>query len=278
MKIKDALTYYTNELTPFSDTAKLDSELIISHVTHHTKSYLYTWPENDISAQDINMINDLISTRKQGKSIAHIINKAEFWDLTFKVSDNTLSPRPDTETIIEFILDQVDINNKYSILDLGTGTGAIAVTLAQLFRKSNVTATDISNDALSIAQENALINETDNIRFIESNWFSNLDQSECYDIIISNPPYIDFNDPEVEKNVRTHEPSLALFSKNNGLFDLFLIIEKAKYFLNSNGTLILEHGHKQGIKVSNKLRENGYSNILSHNDINGIHRVTSATI
>ncbi|MDC0535893.1 peptide chain release factor N(5)-glutamine methyltransferase, partial [Francisellaceae bacterium] len=262
----------------FSDTAKLDSELIISHVTHLTKSYLYTWPENDILAQDINIISDLISTRKQGKSIAHIISKAEFWDLTFKVSDDTLSPRPDTETIIEFILDQFDINNKYSILDLGTGTGAIAVTLAKLLRKSNVTATDISNNALSIAQENSLINETDNIRFIESNWFSNLDQSERYDIIISNPPYIDFNDPEVEKNVRTHEPGLALFSKNNGLFDLFLIIENAKYFLNSNGTLILEHGHKQGIKVSNKLRENGYSNILSHNDINGIHRVTSATI
>ena len=192
------------------------------------------------------------------------------------VNNHILSPRPDTETIIETALGFFNTSTNYYMLDLGTGSGAIAITLAKLFKKSNIIATDISIEVLNIAKQNARLNSINNIQFKLSNWFSKINCIQKFDLITSNPPYIDIDDVDIESNVRLHEPHLALFSPNQGLHDLYTIIKNSSKYLKHNGILVLEHGHKQGDLIMGELQSHGYRNISIHYDLNGIHRCTSA--
>ncbi|MFT6835067.1 MAG: release factor glutamine methyltransferase [Francisellaceae bacterium] len=278
MKIRNVITLNDQLLHKVSDTPRLDTELLLSHVLNKSKSYLYTWPETEVNQNEYINLTELVLQRQKGVPIAHLTGKKWFWDTELTVTKDTLIPRPDTECIIEAILDIYPNpgSQQLNILDLGTGSGAIAICLAKIFKSSRVTATDICKNALDIAEDNASKNNLKNISFVNSNWFESLSLKNNYDIIVSNPPYISIDDKDIESEVKKYEPKIALFSNNNGYDDIFQIIYNAILYLSNGGNLFIEHGHKQGQTVSAKLHDNKYIDINKILDIAQKWRGTSA--
>ena len=277
MNINKLIIYAKKTLETKTETPRLDAEILLSYILNKPKSYLYTWPEVWVSEEKCKNYINLIEKRKSGIPVAYLIGQAEFWGIPLKVTSDTLIPRGDTEILIESILqDYPDTSQALSILDLGTGSGAIAVTLGSIYKNANIIATDINIRALNIAQLNAFKNKILNIKFMLSDWFSSISFSYQFDIIVSNPPYISLDDKEVELNVRKHEPNEALFSKENGLFDIKKIIKKSNSFLKKKGAIYLEHGYQQGELVQKILSDRKFYNIKRYYDLAKNWRVTSA--
>ncbi|BFM10287.1 peptide chain release factor N(5)-glutamine methyltransferase [Simiduia litorea] len=253
-----------------SDSARLDAELLLCHAIGKQRTYLYTWPEAALSDQQASYFNELIERRKLGEPIAHIIGQREFWSLPIKVNASTLIPRPATEALIEWLLTQSFPSN-CELLDLGAGTGAIALALGYEKPAWQITGLDISPAAVALAQENALNLQIKNCTFQVSNWFSAI-QHRRYDLIISNPPYIDAKDPHLLQGDVRFEPLSALVAEENGLADLRCIINDSIEHLNNEATLILEHGYNQAGEVRNMLLATGFSDVGSGMDLDGHER------
>ncbi|MCB1586160.1 MAG: peptide chain release factor N(5)-glutamine methyltransferase [Xanthomonadales bacterium] len=249
---------------------KREIDLVICHVLNINTAELYIWNQQ-LEESQMNQIQEFIKQRENGKPLAYITGHKEFWSLDLIVNENTLIPRPETELIIETVLELTDNNFDGNILDLGTGTGAIALSIAKERPQSQVTAVDYSSDCVETARKNQIHNQVYNAKFLQSNWFSNLEEQQ-FDIIVSNPPYVEENDPHLQ-NLK-YEPITALTSPNQGFKDLFQIISEARNYLKPNGYLILEHGYNQHQKLTDFMKYNDYSDIKTLKDLALIPRVT----
>lgn len=275
MKIKSLLTSATHRLQ--DDEAALDAKLLLQYVLNINHAWLISHAEDEVSAADDQRFQALLKRRINGEPIAYILGQREFYGLIFKTTPDTLIPRPDTETLVEAALAKLPKSQVCDILDLGTGTGAIALAIAHNRQQANVTAVDASEGALQVAKENAQNLALQNVAFALSNWFDAL-QKESFDIIVSNPPYIEDQDPHLSQGDLRFEPITALASGTDGLNDIRTIITQAPAHLKPNGWLMLEHGYNQAKQVAQLLTQAGFSQIKHQLDLTGIQRVTYAQL
>lgn len=272
--VASALRFARQQLHDHSDSAALDAELLLAYVLQKQRSFLYAWPEQVLSAAQQQQFQQLLAQRRQGKPIAHLLGVQEFWSLPFKISSDTLIPRPETELLVSTTLDLLNQYSTVRLLDLGTGSGAIALALAHERPQWHITATDSSAAALRIAKDNAELLELGNTGFIVSDWFEQLDAQTRFDVIISNPPYIDPADVHLQQGDVRFEPRSALVAEQQGLADLYHIIEHSQDYLYSGGWLLLEHGYDQGPQVSQHLHQYDYENIQQKQDLSGHTRIS----
>ena len=261
------------QLQAVSDSARLDIELLLCSVIKKERSFFHAWPEHELEQQQLNSFLQLLQQRLQGEPIAHILGERGFWSLNLKVTKDTLIPRPDTERLVELSLEIIPQKSQWKILDLGTGTGAIALSLAKENPGCFITATDQSIAALEVAKQNAVDNNISNIEFIRSNWFENL-SSQRFDMIVTNPPYIKDNDPHLKQGDVRFEPLSALTSGEDGLDDIRSIISKAQKHLATQGVLLIEHGYDQADAVCHLLTEANFNSVSNFKDYNDNPRVS----
>ncbi len=273
--IQSNLTEASTLLTASSDSALLDAEVILCYVLNQSRSHLRAWPEKELSASQQHLFSKLINQRLLGTPIAYITGNREFWSRDFIVNSEVLIPRPDTELLIELSLNLLLDNPSARIIDLGTGSGIIAITLAAEHPDIKVIACDISLSALAVAKQNALRQQTPLIQFIQSSWFKNIPNSK-FDLVISNPPYIANNDIHLSQGDVRFEPRTALIADDCGLKDIKSIINTARNYLNQNGTLLIEHGFEQQDAVQAIFSHFKYRQIKTHTDLSGNPRVTTA--
>jgi release factor glutamine methyltransferase len=257
----------------------LEVELLLAYVLGRTRTYLHTWPETCIEESQIQKFNQFIQRRLSGEPLAYILGHKEFWSLELGVSKNVLIPRPETELLVETILNLFATNNgMLRILDLGTGSGAIALAIAHERPNWEIIAIDESPKALQVAIENAKNLSVNNVSFFTSDWFSMFKQMSfeqpLFDVIVSNPPYIAPNDAHLEEKSLTFEPRTALVSESKGLQDLTQIIIEAPQHLVSKGWLLLEHGFDQGEQIQQLFQTNHYQNVQTFKDLADLDRIT----
>lgn len=263
-----------SELQNTSDTAQLDCEILLCHLLRVDRSWLRTWPDGEVSPQQVEQFEELLAARIQGKPIAHLIGSRGFWTLDLKVTADTLIPRPETEHLVELAL-ALPLPDDSGVLDLGTGTGAIALALAAERSNWQLTAVDYQPKALVVARENCQRHQLSNVQIIESNWFSNITaQTSKFDLIVSNPPYIHSDDPHLHQGDLRFEPISALASGADGLEDLRRIISQSREYLNAKGWLLVEHGYQQGPAVRELFTTAGFTEVNTQRDYNQLERIT----
>jgi release factor glutamine methyltransferase len=268
-------------ITLTSDLAKLEAQLLLQHVLSVNRAWLISHQNDALEANIHEVYRALIHRRINGEPIAYIIGVREFYGLNLKVTPATLIPRPDTETLVDAALAKIPLQKNLNICDLGTGTGAIALAIAKHRPQAFVLALDASQAALDVAIENAEILKIPNVKYVVSDWFSALGQNnhtQKFDLIVSNPPYIEANDDHLRQGDLSFEPISALVSGQDGLDDIRKIIKQAPQYLNPQGWLLLEHGYNQAEKVAALLQQAGFSHISHAQDLAGINRVTSGCI
>ncbi len=259
-----------------SDSAKLDIEILLCVVLNKERSYLLTWPDKMLSEEQLHSFLQLLARRIQGEPIAYITGVKEFWSLPLVVSESTLIPRPDTETLVELVLEQYKGIKNINCLDLGTGTGAIALALASENPMWQIDAIDFNLDAVQLAQLNAKNLKLLQVNIFQSYWFSEVDAGKKFDLIVSNPPYIDCEDINLKQGDVRFEPASALIASDNGLADIKHIADIARSFLTSQGKLFFEHGFEQGHAVRRILLNIGFEKVQTEQDLNGHDRITWA--
>lgn len=271
MQIREALQQAKQILKAAAiDTASLDANLLLSHVTSLSKVMLIAHDEDELSKEQEDKFFSLINKRKSGYPIAYILGYKEFFGLRLKVTEDTLIPRPDTETLVEKAL---AFNPQGKVLDLGTGTGAIILALKSELKSSiDAYAVDLSKKALEVASFNSQKLNLP-VTFIQSNWFSKLGDLK-FSMIVSNPPYIQKDDIHLTQTSLPFEPIQALTSEEDGLLDIKLICKEAKDHLENGAPLLIEHGFNQGEKVRAIFTEQGYKNVATIKDLGGNDRVT----
>ena len=257
-----------------SESPELDAALLLCRLIGKPRTYLYTWPDKELSEEEENAFEGLVRRRVAGEPIAHILGEREFWNLTLKVTPATLIPRPETELLVEQALQRIPPEAHWKIADLGTGSGAIALVIAKERPGCTVTAMDTSEAALEVALENAQRYALDNLRFRSGNWFTGL-EGERFRLIASNPPYVAEEDPHLSQGDLRFEPRSALASGTDGLDDIRRIVSLAPEHLEADGWLLLEHGYDQGDAVRSILDDAGFSEIKGFSDLGGNARVTS---
>lgn len=275
------------------DSPRLDSELLLCHALQQPRSHLYTWPEKPLTPFQQQQFQTLLQQRSLGTPIAHLLGEKEFWGLPLKVTPDTLIPRPETELLVETVLNLVLNSAEFcqkscslNLLDLGTGSGAIALALSYELQRQNIsanmTATDFSDAAIEIAQLNAKRLRLP-VQFLQGSWFQALEGSEnpTFDLICSNPPYIDPTDPHLEWGDVRFEPMTALISEQQGLADLAEIIQQAPAYLtdkNGLGWLLVEHGYNQEAPVQTLFQQAGIQQIRTLKDFANHPRITLGKI
>ncbi|MBD9457475.1 peptide chain release factor N(5)-glutamine methyltransferase [Pseudomonas sp. PDM05] len=257
---------------PDSPTARLDAELLLAAALGKSRSYLHTWPEKIVSSEDALTFAGYLQRRRGGEPVAYILGQQGFWKLDLEVAPHTLIPRPDTELLVETALELLPATPT-QVLDLGTGSGAIALALASERPAWTVTAVDRVLEAVALAERNRQRLHLNNVTVLNSHWFSAL-QGHTYDLIISNPPYIADNDPHLVAGDVRFEPASALVAGRDGLDDLRHIIKQAPQHLNAAGWLLLEHGYDQAGAVRDLLLGEGFDNVHSRIDLGGHERIT----
>lgn len=257
MTICELIKHATRLLNPISDSPRLDAEILLAYVLQKNRSYLYAYPEYQLTPQELQQWQILLSRRQQSVPIAYLTGEREFWSLPFFVSSATLIPRPATESLVAYLL-KLYPDNPMTICDLGTGTGAIAISLAHERPHWDITAIDIQPEAIALAQKNAARHHTA-IHFICSNWFEQIPQA-TFDIIVSNPPYIDPQDSHLHQGDVQHEPRTALVSEDGGLADIKYLIQHAAQHLNPQGMIIFEHGYDQQSQILALMQAYGWKN------------------
>ncbi|HZJ93076.1 MAG TPA: peptide chain release factor N(5)-glutamine methyltransferase [Thiopseudomonas sp.] len=256
-----------------SPTAQLDAELLLAFVLDKPRSYLYTWPEKTVSEAQEARYRALLERRLKGEPVAYLLGRQGFWTLDLQVAEHTLIPRADTELLIEAALQIAAANHSLQVLDLGTGSGAIALALASECPQWQLTGVDRIESAVALAQSNQRQLNLANVQFIHSHWFSAL-VGQRYDLILSNPPYIADNDPHLQQGDVRFEPLSALVSGPDGLDDLRLIIAQAPLYLNTGGWLLLEHGFDQAEAVRELLTQAGFTEVHSQRDLSEHERIS----
>ncbi len=273
INIKSALRKASTRLAESSPTAQLDAELLLLHLIKKNRAFLYAHSEQILEPNVYLAFKMLILKRLEGIPIAYLINQREFWSLPLYVTSDTLIPRPETELLIELTLSFLGERSICSVLELGTGTGAISLALATEKPQWRILASDLSQPALLIAQKNAELHQVQNITFAQSNWFETLPKQR-FDLIISNPPYLAEHDPHQYEGDLRFEPKQALLSGTDGLTDLKHIIQASNDYLKPGGLLLLEHGYNQGKAVNHFFLREHYHDVQCWQDAAGLDRVS----
>ena len=260
-----------------SNSARIEVQCLLQAVLKVNLAYLLTHPEQLLSDAQQARFNALLERRLSGEPVAYLLGEREFYGITFKVSPATLIPRPETELLVEQALQRIPQQGICRVLDLGTGSGAIALSIAHARPYAEVVAVDIFPAALEVAKINVQQLKLGNVRLLQSDWFTAL-RGERFDIIVSNPPYIAADDAHLAQGDVRFEPRIALASGANGLQDIGHICVQAKIHLNDYGWLLFEHGYDQAVQVRTLLQQSGFVEIFSARDLAGIERVTGGVI
>ncbi|CBG88556.1 peptide chain release factor N(5)-glutamine methyltransferase [Citrobacter rodentium] len=255
-----------------SDSPRRDAEILLEFVTGKTRTWILAFGETALTDTQQQQLATLLARRRRGEPIAHLTGVREFWSLPLFVSPATLIPRPDTECLVEQALARLPAS-PCRILDLGTGTGAIALALATERPDCVITAVDRMPDAVALAQRNAAHLAIGNVRILQSDWFSAV-KGEQFDMIVSNPPYIDEQDPHLAEGDVRFEPLSALVAGDHGMADIVQIIAQARDFLSAGGFLLLEHGWQQGAAVREAFSRAGYQAVATCRDYGDNERIT----
>jgi len=265
-------TLLNNADLPDSPSARLDVELLLAAVLGKSRSHLHTWPERQVSAEQAAQFAADLQRRRLGEPVAYILGRQGFWSLDLEVAAHTLIPRPDSELLVETAL-QVLAASPARVLDLGTGSGAIALALASERPSWRLTGVDRVDAAVALAERNRQRLQLDNAVFTHSHWFSAL-TGERFELILSNPPYIAAGDQHLSQGDLRFEPASALVAGVDGLDDLRLIIDQAPAYLRAGGWLLLEHGFEQAEAVRQLLSQRGFASVDSRRDLGGHQRIS----
>ncbi|MDQ2045294.1 peptide chain release factor N(5)-glutamine methyltransferase [Pseudoalteromonas sp. 20-92] len=272
--LEQAIAAGANLLAPSSESAKLDAQVLLLHILQKPRSYLFTWPEHELNAKQQQQFNTFCQRRLNGEPVAHITGQREFWSLSLEVNATTLIPRSDTETLVEQAL-EVAFPATAKVLDLGTGTGAIALALGSEMPDWQIIAVDRVSDAVALATRNQQRLAINNVHVKQSNWFSEL-HGEKFNLIVTNPPYIESNDVHLNQGDVRFEPLSALVADDCGMSDIKQIITQSRDYLLSNGYLLIEHGFEQGEAVRHFFEKMAFVNIKTVKDLGNNDRVTLA--
>jgi len=273
LRLDAAITDAVERLAPCSDSARLDAEILLCQTINMPRSYLFAHPEDELDDLTKERFEALLQRRISGEPMSYITGTKEFWSHELLVSPATLVPRPETELLVELALREIPRKSEWQILDLGTGSGAIAISIAAERLLCTVTATDVSPDALAIAAENVRHSDLANVDCILGSWTAPVAKQQ-FNIIVSNPPYVQ-EDDEALQDLR-YEPVSALASGADGLDDIRILASDCIAILAANGWLMLEHGADQQADVADILEAAGWVEITCHNDLAGKPRVTVA--
>jgi release factor glutamine methyltransferase len=252
----------------------LENRILLCHALGLSRVALITQSDRALTAEEAERLAAVVQRRQFGEPIAYIVGQREFFGLKFQVNDSVLIPRPDTELLVELALERLPQGGR--LLDMGTGSGAIAVSVAHTRPDASVTALDFSGAALDVARANANAHGVD-IRFLRSDWFSSLDEKK-FAVIASNPPYIAASDEHLSRGDLRFEPNMALTDHSDGLAALRVIIGGAAAHLERDGWLLLEHGYDQAAQVRELLEAHGYADVQSWHDLAGIERVSGGRL
>lgn len=264
----------SSQLESISDTPQLDCELLLCHVIDKDPTWLRTWPDNQVSPTHQTLFKSLLDQRIKGTPIAYITGSRGFWSMDLNVSSDTLIPRPETELLVEIAL-KLGLPSQACGLDLGTGSGAIALALASERLDMQWFAVDAQLGAVELAQYNCNQQQLSNVSIFQSNWFDEIKQQDSkFDLIVSNPPYIAKDDPHLSQGDVRFEPKTALVSGVDGLDDIKVIVSQSSMYLNTNGWLVLEHGYNQGKAVRDLMLFAGFNEVTTKQDYNNLDRIT----
>lgn len=255
-----------------SDSPALDAQLLLAHVLDKNRSWLFAWPEHELTREQQRSFNALCTRRAQGEPVAYLLGRRAFWTFELEVCSAVLIPRPETELVVELAL-RLGAGLSGKVADLGTGSGAIALALARERPDWQVYATELSAEAQSVAAANMRNAGLGNVHLLAGSWLEPLPGRD-YVLIASNPPYIDKADPHLLQGDVRFEPRAALVARDNGMADLRHIAVNARHYLVPGGWLVLEHGWKQGTSVRYLLEGLGYTEVATHHDHANSERVT----
>jgi release factor glutamine methyltransferase len=275
MNVAAALQQASALLKETSPTPRLDAEVLVMHACGIGRSELITRQETALTAEQQNRLKNLLARRRQGEPVAYLTGTREFWSMELNVTPATLIPRPETELLVEKALEHIPHDAAWTVADLGTGSGAIALAIAKERPRCHVIATDSSPAALAVARSNAEKFGLTNIEFREGDWFAPLTGKTC-DMILSNPPYVRAGDPHLQQGDLRFEPATALVAGADGLDAIRHIARHAREFLAPGGWLLFEHGWDQVDAIHALLQHKGWRNIASHHDLAGHYRVTES--
>lgn len=257
-----------------SDSANLEALLLLEQVSGLERTTLFAWPERELASSVVQQYRALVDRRASGVPVAYLLGRREFYGLDLHVDQRVLIPRPETELLVDVALG-LTLDAKAEVLDLGTGSGAIALALASQRPQWSICAVDRSEDALDVAKANQENLGIKNIDFYCSDWFASLPQCQ-FDLIVSNPPYVEPESAYLQQGDVRFEPINALVAPHDGFADLFAIIDQAPKYLKSGGTLWLEHGYQQAERLRQRFIDLGYQCAETHCDLQGLDRVTGA--
>jgi len=255
----------------------LDARVLLCHAMGRDATYVIAHPEAPLPPEARAAYDALVERRSAGEPVAYITGEREFYGRAFKVTPAVLIPRPETELLVDAALERIPPRAQARVLDLGTGSGCVAIAIASERPLSKVIAVDQSLDALAVARRNAVNLSVGNIAFVQGDWFAGL-RKERFDVIVANPPYVATGDPHLEQGDVRFEPRIALESGADGLDAIRAIIAGARGYLAAGGWLLLEHGHDQGAKVRAMLRDATFKDVVSGHDLAGIERVTGGRL
>lgn len=261
------------EILAISKIDKNELIILLCHVLNISKEQLFT-NDLEIDECDYSKINDLVKRRLAKEPVAYIVGKKQFYGYDFKVNKNALVPRPETELIVDYVLDSTFHDDEFNLIDIGTGSGAIAVSIAKNRKKANIFASDINLLSLNLAKKNIELNGVKNIHLFKQDLLHSVSTFYKFDFIVCNPPYISSEEYKSLEKDLYFEPKIALVAPSNGFFYLKKLITDGKKYLKSSGKLILEHGYNQKEQCVNFFLKKGYNNVESLIDFNNINRVT----
>ncbi|GLQ47054.1 release factor glutamine methyltransferase [Dyella lipolytica] len=267
--IRDALATATHRLGD-----RVDAEMLLIHVLDKPRSWLIAHASDELSSELAVAYAALVARRATGEPVAYITGHRGFWSLDLEVTPATLIPRPETELLVELALERLPRETPSKVADLGTGSGAIALAIARERPAAQVVATDVSVEALAVAQRNADRHRIRNVSFMKGAWFIPL-ADQRFDMILSNPPYIESADPHLTQGDLRFEPLSALAAGQDGLDDIRRIVGDAKHHLTTRGWLLIEHGWNQGEAVRMLLRNVGFADVFTARDIEQRERVSA---
>jgi release factor glutamine methyltransferase len=273
MRLDSAIADAVERLSRVSESPRLDAEILLCRTIDMPRSYLFAHPEDELDELAQQRFADVLERRAAGEPMAYIMGIKEFWSHEFFVSPATLVPRPETELLVDLALREIPREADWEILDLGTGSGAIAIAIAGERPMCQVTAVDVSDDALAVARENVRALSFGNVSLELGSWTAPV-QGRMFNIIVSNPPYVRSDDEALLK--LQHEPQSALAAGEDGLDAIRVLAADCPAILEADGVLLIEHGADQDTEVSGLLESHGWSKIYCHNDLAGLPRVTVA--
>lgn len=259
-----------------SGLVPVDAQVLLAYVLANTRAWLAAHPEESLTPDEAARFFSLARRRRNGEPIAYLTGTREFWGLSLLVTPNVLIPRPETETLVERALIRIPADRESNVLDLGTGSGAVALALARERPQARIVATDVSEAALRVADANARRLGIYNVEFVRSDWYSGLalpPDRPAFDVIVSNPPYIAATDPHLGEGDLRYEPMPSLTPGGDGLSALVTIVAGAPARLDPDGWLLVEHGYDQQDAVRALFESAGFADLESTRDLAGIVRV-----